>query len=346
MSSVIEVSRSLVPTKQLQSHLGHTASSAFIMEVQDVLGRTITGNIGFRTKIRLVITMSGTAKEKGFKVVNCEGVTEGSSHKYSFLRSGCGDGYVLESDKGFVTDGLVARSPYFKSFMLYSSTSLSFQCTFNTCEENCDGDSCTQYYKGRRRRKRDGSHLGYISGVEDIKNEENKVRTSVIQVTGPHISKRPNTGLWSHSDKPLQSTILKPVKSSKTITVSKSYNNFKKDAVHGLQNNITRSDKLSNMFTKMFLPVQHQTKSSKKSFTHDQIGAIVGCSSFLLMIGLFLGITLWHIKQKNNIESQYRTLKVSDVSSLKVHLLDNDEEKFDSFFLTTDIKYVRLQCRI
>ncbi|XP_076093796.1 vitelline envelope sperm lysin receptor-like [Mytilus galloprovincialis] len=326
MSSVIEVSRSLVPTKQLQSHLGHSASSAFIMEVQDVLGRTITGNIGFRTKIRLVITMSGTAKEKGFKVVNCEGVTEGSSHKYSFLRSGCGDGYVLESDKGFVTDGLFARSPYFKSFMLYSSTSVSFQCTFNTCEENCDGDSCTQYYKGRRRRKRDGSHLGYISGVEDIKNEENKVRTSVIRVNGPNISKRPNTGLWSHSDKPLQSTILKPVKSSKTITVSKSYNNFKKGAVHGLQNNITRSDKLSNMFTKMFLPVQHQTKSSKKSFTHDQIGAIVGCSSFLLMIGLFLGITLWHIKQKNNIESQYRTLRVSDVSSLKVHLLDNNEE--------------------
>lgn len=329
VSSVIEVSRSLIPTKQLQTHLGHTANSAFSMEVQDVLGRTVTGNIGFRTKIRLVITMSGTATEKGFKVVDCDGVAEDSSHKYSFLRSGCGDGYVLKSEEGFVTDGLVARSPYFKSFMLYSSSSISFQCTFNTCDERCDGDSCTQYYKGRRRRKRDGYHLGYISGAEDIKKEEHKVQTAAIRVTFPNSSKRTNPTGTSHSNRSLLTTKSEASKSSDKTTISKSYKNFKKEKIHGRQQNITESDKLAKMFTQIFLPGQRQTKStinlkkhsSKKRLTHDQIGVLVGCSSFLLMLGLFLCITLWHIRQKNNIESQYRTLRVSDLGSLKAHLL-------------------------
>lgn len=68
------------------------------------------------------------------------------------------------------------------------------------------------------------------------------------------------------------------------------------------------------------------SKSKGKSSTklsYDQIGVLVGCSSFLIMVGLFVSITLYHLRQKNKVETQYRAYRINDLDS-RTYLLEEE----------------------
>ena len=60
------------------------------------------------------------------------------------------------------------------------------------------------------------------------------------------------------------------------------------------------------------------SKSKEKSSTklsYDQIGVLVGCITFLIMVGLFVSITLYNLRQKNKVEIQYRAYRINDFDS-------------------------------
>ena len=53
----------------------------------------------------------------------------------------CGDGRIFPKDYGFVTDGNIAYSPFFKAFRMEGDVFIKFQCQFTVCTKpgGCDG---------------------------------------------------------------------------------------------------------------------------------------------------------------------------------------------------------------
>ncbi|XP_046375338.2 vitelline envelope sperm lysin receptor-like isoform X2 [Haliotis rufescens] len=89
-------------------------------------------------------TTDGKKGEVGLQVMHCDIVTTKTQHnrRMAAIRDGCGVEPVFRPDKGFITHGLTATSPYFKGFEIRGDNSLAFQCNVILCHQNCDGRTC------------------------------------------------------------------------------------------------------------------------------------------------------------------------------------------------------------
>jgi len=93
-----------------------------------------------------------TDTENSIKIFNCRAFDD--DLEYYFLIGGCGEGDVMPKNRGFRTGpeevtaytnvSRVARSTYFKSFLLPDKHHLTFECDYILCDaDRCDGFSCS-----------------------------------------------------------------------------------------------------------------------------------------------------------------------------------------------------------
>ncbi|XP_071080713.1 vitelline envelope sperm lysin receptor-like [Haliotis cracherodii] len=130
-------------------HDGRNTKSTITLHMTDLMGSDLSGqNVHLKRMVLLTATSDGAAHVLGIKPVSCDAVSVATNKKYTILRAGCGDGQVLPKTRGFLTTGLITRSPYFKVFSIEGEEQMKFECNFTICARNCDGSSCTT----RRRR--------------------------------------------------------------------------------------------------------------------------------------------------------------------------------------------------
>jgi len=95
---------------------------------------------------------NSTTTDNSIKIFNCRAFDE--ELEYYFLIGGCGEGDIMSKTRGFRTAvespagytnvSRVARSAYFKSFLLPDKHHLTFECDYILCDPNeCDGFSCS-----------------------------------------------------------------------------------------------------------------------------------------------------------------------------------------------------------
>merc|ERR1712004_536927 len=93
-----------------------------------------------------------TDTENSIKIFNCRAFDD--DLEYYFLIGGCGEGDVMPKNRGFRTGpeevtaytnvSRVARSTYFKIFLLPDKHHLTFECDYILCDaDRCDGFSCS-----------------------------------------------------------------------------------------------------------------------------------------------------------------------------------------------------------
>ncbi|CAC5395955.1 unnamed protein product [Mytilus coruscus] len=160
-------------------------SSTFNVDILDSREQVITDKIPLGKKIKIRVTMTaGSASEVGFHVFMCEAKGSKGTKPFAFIREGCGEGFIIEKNEGFTSNGLTAESPYFKAFELYGSPTVTHECHFYVCHENCDGSSCiySHFPTGRRRRRRDTSLVSYDKGMQHSETEKPRVRHSVTRI--------------------------------------------------------------------------------------------------------------------------------------------------------------------
>nr|UNY67752.1 VEZP25 [Haliotis tuberculata] len=146
------ITAGLIAPSALSNYQGPAITSSLKLQLTDVLGKDMVGRKVWRSrKVQLKGTTSGSSGEKGVKPVSCDAIGQSSGRRYAIIRAGCGDGIVFPKDKGFSTEGLVTKSPFFESFGIENDTALNFQCNFTLCRKKCDGDSC----QTERRRRSD-----------------------------------------------------------------------------------------------------------------------------------------------------------------------------------------------
>jgi len=115
---------------------------------QDPIEEAILGNY---IQLRAYLS-NNTDTENSIKIFNCRAYDE--DLEYYFVIGGCGEGDVMPKDRGFRTGpesvsgyanvSRVARSTYFKSFLLPDKHHLTFECDYILCDaEDCDGYSCS-----------------------------------------------------------------------------------------------------------------------------------------------------------------------------------------------------------
>ncbi|XP_046567183.1 vitelline envelope sperm lysin receptor-like isoform X2 [Haliotis rubra] len=148
-------------TAQEEIHPVKRNKSKITLHMTDVTGTDLSGqNVHLKSMVLLTATSNGAEHELGIKPVSCDAVSLATSKKYTILRAGCGDGQVLPKTRGFVTSGLVTRSPYFEVFSIDGEEEMKFECNFTICARNCDGSSCTTS------RKRRGTFFGEYSDYQ------------------------------------------------------------------------------------------------------------------------------------------------------------------------------------
>jgi len=109
-----------------------------------------TAYLGSYIQLRAFIMDNVADAEHSIKIFNCKAYTNTMS--YYMLLAGCGEGDVIAANRGFRTKAetayptyfRVARSSYFKSFLLPGEETISFECDYILCSdlEQCDGLSC------------------------------------------------------------------------------------------------------------------------------------------------------------------------------------------------------------
>ena len=150
ISGGYNVGDGMVAPKEIQQHMGFPANTVAVLYLADVLGRTLeTNRIYLGRTVRLVATTNGDDGEMGIKPVACDAVGVNTGERYAILRGGCGDGIVFSKSEGFVTDGLLARSPYFRAFHMSGDKNIKFECNITLCPFPCDSSSCATERKIR-----------------------------------------------------------------------------------------------------------------------------------------------------------------------------------------------------
>ncbi|XP_067680988.1 vitelline envelope sperm lysin receptor-like [Haliotis asinina] len=123
---------------------GKRNKSKITLHMTDVMGTDLSEqNVHLKSMVLLTATSDGAEHELGIKPVTCNAVSLATRKSYTILKAGCGDGQVLPKTRGFVTLGLVTRSPYFEVFSIDGEEEMKFECNFTICARKCDGSSCT-----------------------------------------------------------------------------------------------------------------------------------------------------------------------------------------------------------
>ncbi|XP_071081178.1 vitelline envelope sperm lysin receptor-like [Haliotis cracherodii] len=185
------ITAGLIAPSALSNYHGPAATSKLTLQLTDVLGKDMLGRKVWRSrKVQLKGTASGSSGEKGVKPVECDAIGHSSGRRYAVIRAGCGDGIVFPKDAGFITDGLVTRSPFFETFGIENDTALNFQCNFTLCPNKCDGDSCKSVRRRRSEPHQDpdmlaGGNMFVESELFDLAKPEpvnHMIESHVIQL--------------------------------------------------------------------------------------------------------------------------------------------------------------------
>ncbi|ESP05437.1 hypothetical protein LOTGIDRAFT_228022 [Lottia gigantea] len=145
-----DLRKSDMAPKQIMVNTGNKlADGEFDLEVINVLREPYVGAIPQGRKVALKATATNAA---GLHVIGCEAKpSSDSSIGYSIIRAGCGDGRIIKNDRGFVTTGAVAISPFFEMFQMDFYTTIQFHCNVTACDEECNGNSCALVASRRKR---------------------------------------------------------------------------------------------------------------------------------------------------------------------------------------------------
>ncbi|XP_067681924.1 vitelline envelope sperm lysin receptor-like [Haliotis asinina] len=186
------ITAGLIAPEVLSKYKGPAVTSSLKLQLIDVLGKDMLGRKVWRSrKVQLKGTTSGVSGEKGVKPVDCDAIGHSSGKRYAVIRAGCGDGIVFPKNTGFITEGLVTKSPFFETFGIENDTALNFQCNFTLCTKRCDGDSCTNQRRRRAEPFHDleepihGSDILVKSEVHhlaEVEPRNHMSRTDVIQI--------------------------------------------------------------------------------------------------------------------------------------------------------------------
>ncbi|KAL5004885.1 hypothetical protein ScPMuIL_018341 [Solemya velum] len=139
------VAPALIAPTELQTNRGVAGNEMIVIGVVDTRDKPIRNRkIKFGEMIKLKAAIRrGLTFGCGFKVVSCDAVGTESQLRYAILRGGCGDGVVIPTTRGFLSDGyFTAVSPPFKMFELVGSDSVAFHCNITICTDKCSGSSC------------------------------------------------------------------------------------------------------------------------------------------------------------------------------------------------------------
>ncbi|XP_050414479.1 vitelline envelope sperm lysin receptor [Patella vulgata] len=175
-SNPTEFSDAKKPIEESLYNMGKISKSDVDLYLEDLKKSRVKSGVHLGNTVRLIAILKGKySDEVSFQAVSCRAIGRGNA--YPILVGGCGDGIVISRSKGFLTTGRRTVSPYFRSFRLRGSRSLTFDCTFAICKKNCDGNSCSnQLYRSKRsvryvRVLADGS-MKIISLKDALINEE------------------------------------------------------------------------------------------------------------------------------------------------------------------------------
>ncbi|XP_076101596.1 uncharacterized protein LOC143071275 [Mytilus galloprovincialis] len=144
----------IVLTDGLVHTLGDEYVGSSTLKLKNVLGQDINATkVSMGKKIYLELSISG-GSEQGLTPYDCYAKNSDSSKSYKILNAGCGDGIVFKKSAGFTVSGTTARSPYFKVFKLIETdsddTAVKYSCSFTTCNNTCDGTSCSLTFRSKR----------------------------------------------------------------------------------------------------------------------------------------------------------------------------------------------------
>ncbi|CAC5420309.1 unnamed protein product [Mytilus coruscus] len=141
-------------TDGLVHNLGDSYAGGSSLKLMDVLGQEIGAKkVSMGKKIYLELSISG-GNEQGLTPYDCYARNSDSTKSYKIFNAGCGDGIVFKKSAGFTVSGTKAKSPFFKVFKLIetnaANTAVKYSCSFTTCNNTCDGSSCSLVLRSRR----------------------------------------------------------------------------------------------------------------------------------------------------------------------------------------------------
>ncbi|KAK6179141.1 hypothetical protein SNE40_011562 [Patella caerulea] len=144
------ISESVLAPVEILKSMGTEDNDAFQLDIQNVLNKTIKGNIA----LGRVVSLAATGKTgSGLRVISCTAMAntkDGKSAKSVILSGGCGNGRIYGKKEGFYTVGKIARSPFFNMFAIRNMANVKFECLATVCDRACNGSGCDL----EKRRKR------------------------------------------------------------------------------------------------------------------------------------------------------------------------------------------------
>ncbi|XP_041378310.1 vitelline envelope sperm lysin receptor-like [Gigantopelta aegis] len=148
------------PVEELLYNMGPLSHSSVEFYLIDSMDKRIVGDITLGQTIRIIANLiSNSTLEVSLQTVSCK--ARGVRSTYPIILGGCGDGIIIAKDSGFTTSARQTTSPYFRSFRLPGSKSVSFECVFVVCSTDCDGSSCV--HADRRKRSAANTELVYTA---------------------------------------------------------------------------------------------------------------------------------------------------------------------------------------
>ncbi|XP_071081419.1 vitelline envelope sperm lysin receptor-like [Haliotis cracherodii] len=133
----------------VNGHAGKETAKGVTVLLTDIRGVPLKSGIPIDKTVCLKVLLDNStgllldSKPISLFPVSCEAIGTTTGHRHAIVRSGCGDGIIIEKTKGFSMMPRVALSPYFKFFALENDSSFRIMCNFTLCS-NCVGkNSCS-----------------------------------------------------------------------------------------------------------------------------------------------------------------------------------------------------------
>ncbi|XP_046578254.1 vitelline envelope sperm lysin receptor-like isoform X2 [Haliotis rubra] len=135
--------------KGVNGHAGSKTKMGVTILLTDIRGVPLTSGVPIDKTVCLKVVLDNStgllvgSKPLTLFPVSCEAIGATTGQRHAFIRSGCGDGIIINKTTGFSMMPRAALSPYFKFFALENDNSFSIMCNFTLCS-NCVGkNSCS-----------------------------------------------------------------------------------------------------------------------------------------------------------------------------------------------------------
>nr|UNY67742.1 VEZP15 [Haliotis tuberculata] len=135
--------------KGVNGHAGSKTKMGVTLLLTDIRGVPVSSGIPIDKTVCLKVVLDNStgllvgSKPLTLFPVSCEAIGATTGQRHAFIRSGCGDGIIINKTAGFSMMPRIALSPYFKFFALENDNSFRIMCNFTLCS-NCVGkNSCS-----------------------------------------------------------------------------------------------------------------------------------------------------------------------------------------------------------